>query len=141
MNKNYLVNSIMKDKVWTDEELAESAMNPIDLPLYDHSEPQPEEVRARLEESMRLGAIGVPLIDDRWLNPKLAEETQKRIAKIKTKYFKTYQDYFIAQENVRRQIEFKHEPVDIDLEQRLIAETRWIKQQRVEAARKRAMGK
>ena len=129
MNKNYLVNSIMKDKAWTDEELTEFAMNPIDLSLYDHSEPQPEEVRTRLEESMRLGAIGVPLIDDRWLNPKLAEETQKRIAKIKTKYFKTYQDYFIAQEKVRQQIEYGDEPVDIELEQKLVAETKWLREQ------------
>lgn len=129
MGKKYLVNSIMKDKVWTDEELAEFAMNPIDLSLYDHSEPQPEEVRARLEESMRLGAIGVPLIDDRWLNPKLAEETQKRIAKIKTKYFKTYQDYFIAQEKVRQQIEYGDEPVDLELEQKLVAETKWLREQ------------
>ena len=129
MNKNYLVNSIMKDKAWTDEELAEFAMNPIDLSLYDHSEPQPEEVRTRLEESMRLGAIGVPLIDDRWLNPKLAEETQKRIAKIKTKYFKTYQDYFIAQEKVRQQIEYGDEPVDLELEQKLVAETKWLREQ------------
>ena len=129
MNKNYLVNSIMKDKAWTDEELTEFAMNPIDLSLYDHSEPQPEEVRTRLEESMRLGAIGVPLIDDRWLNPKLAEETQKRIAKIKTKYFKTYQDYFIAQEKVRQQIEYGDEPVDLELEQKLVAETKWLREQ------------
>lgn len=129
MGKRYLVNSIMKDKVWTDEELAEFAMNPIDLSLYDHSEPQPEEVRTRLEESMRLGAIGVPLIDDRWLNPKLAEETQKRIAKIKTKYFKTYQDYFIAQEKVRQQIEYGDEPVDLELEQKLVAETKWLREQ------------
>ena len=77
---------------------------------------------------MRLGAIGVPLIDDRWLNPKLAEETQKRIAKIKTKYFKTYQDYFIAQEKVRQQIEYGDEPVDIELEQKLVAETKWLRE-------------
>lgn len=116
-------------KEWTEEEKQELYGKPIDLSLYDHSELQPEEVRTRLEESMRLGAIGVPLIDDRWLNPKLAEETQKRIAKIKTKYFKTYQDYFIAQEKVRQQIEYGDEPVDLELEQKLIAETKWLREQ------------
>lgn len=48
------------------------------------------------------------------------------MTKIKTKYFKTYQDYFIAQEKVRQQIEYGDEPVDLELEQKLVAETKWL---------------
>lgn len=125
MNKNYLVNSIMKDKVWTDEELAESAMNPIDLSLYDHSEPDLNEARALYNEAMRLRAIGAATYDNMFRGNEDEPE-------IKTKYFKTYADYFMAQEKVRRQIEFKHEPVDLELEKLLVAETKNIRQQRVE---------
>ena len=39
MGKRYLVNSIMKDKVWTDEEKKAIYGKPIDLSWYD-SRPQ-----------------------------------------------------------------------------------------------------
>ena len=124
MGKNYLVNGIMKDKVWTDEELAEFALSPIDLSLYDHSEPDLNEARALYNEAMRLKAIGAATYDGKFRGNEDEPE-------IKTKYFKTYADYFMAQEKVRRQIEFKHEPVDLELEKLLVAETKNIWQQRV----------
>lgn len=117
-------------KEWTEEEKREVYGKPVDLSMLSHRQLTPEEVRTRLEESMRLGAIGVPLIDDRGLHPELAKEMQKRIAKIKTKYFATYQDYWIAQEKVRQQIEYKDEPVDLELEKKLVVETKWLKESR-----------
>ena len=123
MNKRYLVNSRMKNRTWTDEELAEFAMNPIDLSLYDHSEPDLNEARALYNEAMRLKAIGAATYDSKFRGNEDEPE-------IKTKYFKTYADYFMAQEKVRRQIEFKHEPVDLELEKKLVAETKWLKESR-----------
>lgn len=134
MGKRYLVNSIMKDKVWTDEEKKAIYGKPIDLSWYD-SRPQQQQQEDILMESMRLKAIGVALFDGDGFRGNEDEP------EIKTKYFKTYADYFMAQEKVRRQIEFKHEPVDLDLEKLLVAETKNIRQQRIEAARKRAMDK
>ena len=134
MGKRYLVNSIMKDKVWTDEEKKAIYGKPIDLSWYD-SRPQQQQQADIFRESMRLKAIGVALFDGDGFRGNEDEP------EIKTKYFKTYADYFMAQEKVRRQIEFKHEPVDLDLEKLLVAETKIIRQQRIEAARKRAMDK
>ena len=134
MGKRYLVNSIMKDKVWTDEEKKAIYGKPIDLSCYD-SRPQQQQQADIFRESMRLKAIGVALFDGDGFRGNEDEP------EIKTKYFKTYADYFMAQEKVRRQIEFKHEPVDLDLEKLLVAETKNIRQQRIEAARKRAMDK
>lgn len=133
MGKRYLVNSNMKDKTWTDEERLKFYMNPVDISLYDHSVPVYDKAREEYYELERLKEIGVKTFDD--------GNVMYNEPEIKTKYFETYGDYLVAQDKVRRQIEFKEEPVDIDLEQRLIAETRWIKQQRIEAARKRAMDK
>lgn len=133
MSKRYLVNSIMKDKVWTDEEKRVVYGKPIDLSWYDNRIQQQQQADI-FRESMRLKAIGVALFDDGFRG-------QDNEPEIKTKYFKTYADYFMAQEKVRRQIEFKHEPVDLGLEQKLVAETKNIRQQRIEAARKRAMDK
>ena len=134
MGKRYLVNSLMKDKVWTDEEKKAIYGKPIDLSWYD-SRPQQQQQADIFRESMRLKAIGVALFDGDGFRGNEDEP------EIKTKYFKTYADYFMAQEKVRRQIEFKHEPVDLDLEKLLVAETKNIRQQRIEAARKRAMDK
>lgn len=133
MNKNYLVNSIMKDKAWTDEEKKAVYGKPIDLSWYDNRLQQQQQADI-FKESMRLKAIGVALFDDGFRG-------QDNEPEIKTKYFKTYDEYFMAQEKVRRQIELKQEPVDLELEQKLIAETKNIRQQRIEAARKRAMDK
>ena len=117
MGKRYLVNSIMKDKVWTDEEKKAIYGKPIDLSWYD-SRPQQQQQADIFRESMRLKAIGVASFDGDGFRGNEDEP------EIKTKYFKTYADYFMAQEKVRRQIEFKHEPVDLELEQKLIAETK-----------------
>ena len=117
MGKRYLVNSIMKDKVWTDEEKKAIYGKPIDLSWYD-SRPQQQQQADIFRESMRLKAIGVALFDGDGFRGNEDE------LEIKTKYFKTYADYFMAQEKVRRQIEFKHEPVDLELEHKLIAETK-----------------
>ena len=124
----------MKDKVWTDEEKKAIYGKPIDLSWYD-SRPQQQQQADIFRESMRLKAIGVALFDGDGFRGNEDEP------EIKTKYFKTYADYFMAQEKVTRQIEFKHEPVDLDLEKLLVAETKNIRQQRIEAARKRAMDK
>lgn len=118
------MNNIMKHE-WTDEEKRAIYGKPIDLSWYD-SRPQQQQQEDILMESMRLKAIGVALFDDDGFRGNEDEP------EIKTKYFKTYADYFMAQEKVRRQIEFKHEPVDLELEQKLIAETKNIRQQRVE---------
>lgn len=125
MSKRYLVNSIMKDKVWTDEEKKAIYGKPIDLSWYDNRLQQQQQADI-FRESMRLKAIGVALFDGDGFRENEDEP------EIKTKYFKTYADYFMAQEKVRRQIEFKHEPVDLELEKLLIAETKNIRQQRVE---------
>lgn len=118
------MNNIMKHE-WTDEEKKAIYGKPIDLSWYD-SRPQQQQQEDILMESMRLKAIGVALFDGDGFRGNEDEP------EIKTKYFKTYADYFMAQEKVRRQIEFKHEPVDLELEQKLIAETKNIRQQRVE---------
>lgn len=123
MSKRYLVNSCMKNRTWTDEERLAFYMNPVDLSLYDHSEIPFDKAREEYYELERLKEIGVKTFSE--ARPMYDEP------EIKTKYFKTYSDYLVAQDKVRHQIEFKDEPVDIDLEQKLIAETRWIKQQRV----------
>ena len=133
MGKRYLVNSIMKDKVWTDEEKKAIYGKPIDLSWYD-SRPQQQQQEDILMESMRLKAIGVALFDGDGFRGNEDE------LEIKTKYFKTYADYFMAQEKVRRQIEFKHEPVDLDLEKLLVAETKNIRQQRIEFYRNKNRG-
>lgn len=118
------MNNIMKHE-WTDEEKKAIYGKPIDLSWYD-SRPQQQQQADIFRESMRLKAIGVALFDSDEFRGNEDEP------EIKTKYFKTYADYFMAQEKVRRQIEFKHEPVDLELEQKLIAETKNIRQQRVE---------
>lgn len=117
-----------------EKEKHELCMGAVDLSTLSHRQPTPEESKAIYDRMTRLQNIGVKLID-------AGRGHIRDMTKIKTKYFKTYGDYLVAQDKVRRQIEFKEEPVDIDLEQRLIAETRWIKQQRIEAARKRTMDK
>lgn len=121
MSKKYLVNSIMKDKVWTDEEKKAIYGKPIDLSWYDNrlQQQQQEDI---LIESMRLKAIGVALFDGDGFRGNDEEP------EIKTKYFKTYADYFMAQEKVRRQIELKQEPVDLELEKLLVAETKWLRE-------------
>lgn len=126
MNKNKMA--------LTEKEIQELCMGAVDLSTLSHRQPTPEESKAIYDRMTRLQNIGVKLIDE-------GRGHIRDMTKINTKYFETYGDYLVAQDKVRRQIEFKEEPVDIDLEQRLIAETRWIKQQRIEAARKRAMDK
>lgn len=111
-------------KEWTEAEKREVYGKPIDLSTLSHRQSTPEEVRTRLDEARRLGAIGVAMFERMFRGNEDEPE-------IKTKYFETYGDYLVAQDKVRRQIEFKHEPVDIDLEQKLIAETKNIRQQRV----------
>ena len=117
------MNNILKHE-WTDEEKRAIYGKPIDLSWYDNRLQQQQQADI-FRESMRLKAIGVALFDDGFRG-------QDNEPEVKTKYFKTYDEYFMAQEKVRRQIELKQEPVDLELEKLLVAETKNIRQQRVE---------
>lgn len=112
-----------KDKMTlTEKEKHEFCMGAVDLSTLSHRQPTPEEAKAIYDRMTRLQDIGVKLID-------AGRGHIRDMAKIKTKYFKTYQEYFIAQEKVRQQIEYGDEPVDIELEQKLVAETKWLREQ------------
>lgn len=106
----------------TEKEKHELCMGAVDLSTLSHRQPTPEESKAIYDRMTRLQNIGVKLID-------AGRGHIRDMTKIKTKYFKTYDDYFMAQEKVRQQIEFKEEPVDLELEQKLIAETKWLREQ------------
>lgn len=114
MNKNKMT--------LTEKQRHELCMGAMDLSTLSHRQPTPEESKAIYDRMTRLQNIGVKPID-------AGRGHIRDMTKIKTKYFKTYQYYFMAQEKVRQQIEFKEEPVDLELEQKLVAETKWLREQ------------
>lgn len=115
-------NTVNKDRMTlTEKEIQELCIGAVDLSTLSHRQPTPEESKAIYDRMTRLQNIGVKLID-------AGRGHIRDMTKIKTKYFKTYQDYFIAQEKVRQQIEYGDEPVDLELEQKLVAETKWLRE-------------
>lgn len=110
-------------KEWTEKEIQELCMGAVDLSTLSHRQPTPEESQAAYDRMTRLQDIGVKLMD-------AGRGRIMDVQRIKTKYFATYQDYWIAQEKVRQQIEYKDEPVDLELEKKLVAETKWLKESR-----------
>lgn len=117
-------NTVNKSKkVLTEKEIQELCMGAVDLSTLSHRQPTPEESQAAYDRMTRLQDIGVKLMD-------AGRGRIRDVQRIKTKYFATYQDYWIAQEKVRQQIEYKDEPVDLELEKKLVAETKWLKESR-----------
>lgn len=117
-------NTVNKSKkVLTEKEIQELCMGAVDLSTLSHRQPTPEESQAAYDRMTRLQDIGVKLMD-------AGRGRIRDVQRIKTKYFATYQDYWIAQEKVRQQIEYRDEPVDLELEQKLVAETKWLKESR-----------
>ena len=115
-------NTVNKSKkVLTEKEIQELCIGAVDLSTLNHRQPTPEESKTIYNRMTRLQNIGVKLID-------AGRGHIRDMTEIKTKYFKTYQDYFIAQEKVRQQIEYGDEPVDIELEQKLVAETKRLRE-------------
>lgn len=115
-------NTVNKSKkVLTEKEIQELCIGAVDLSTLSHRQPTLEESKTIYNRMTRLQNIGVKLID-------AGRGHIRDMTEIKTKYFKTYQDYFIAQEKVRQQIEYGDEPVDIELEQKLVAETKRLRE-------------
>ena len=117
-------NTVNKSKkVLTEKEIQELCIGAVDLSTLSHRQPTTEESQAAYDRMTRLQDIGVKLMD-------AGRGRIRDVQRIKTKYFKTYQDYWIAQEKVRQQIEYKEEPVDLELEKKLVVETKWLRESR-----------
>ena len=110
----------MSNKVYTEEQKMAMYGKPIDLQLYSHREPSPVKAKAFYDEMTRLQEIGASLMDS-------SIGRNREIYRIKTQYFASYIDYLKAQDIVAQQIKYKKD-VDTKLEQKLIAETAWLKE-------------